>query len=86
MAYQVTLAHAVDKAVAKLPKNIRRRVDAAILLLASNPRPFGAIKMAGEEAYRIRVGDYRIIYTIEDQQLLVLVIDVGHRRDVYRRR
>jgi mRNA interferase RelE/StbE len=86
LVYQIKLTPAVEKTVARLPKNIRQRITAHLLPLAENPRPHGAIKLAGEEAYRIRVGDYRIIYTIEDAQLIVYVIDVGHRGDVYRRR
>jgi mRNA interferase RelE/StbE len=54
--------------------------------LKENPRPRGSIKLSGENAYRIRVSDYRIIYAIYDDRLVVLVIDVGHRREVYRRR
>ncbi len=52
--------------------------------LAENPRPTGCIKLTGMEAYRIRVGDYRIVYEITDRVLIVTVIDVGHRREVYR--
>ena len=52
--------------------------------LAENPRPPGAIKLAGQEAYRIRVGDYRVVYAIADERLVILVVDVGHRREIYR--
>jgi len=53
--------------------------------LANNPRPFGSDKLAGpEELYRVRVGDYRIVYQIQDEALLVLVVKIGHRREVYR--
>lgn len=52
----------------------------------TTPVRTGCVKLSGQDAYRVRVGDYRIIYTIEDDKLIVLVIDVGHRRDVYRRR
>ena len=61
-------------------------LDALRPMLADNPRPPGSIKLKGEDSYRIRVGDYRIIYTIQDDRLIVLVIEVGHRRDIYRRR
>ncbi len=54
-------------------------------MLADQSRPRGSVKLAGQDAYRIRVRDYRVIYTIRDDHLLVLVVDVGHRRDVYRR-
>jgi mRNA interferase RelE/StbE len=68
-----------------LPVSIRARIAERLRLLAVNPRPPGSIKLSAQDAYRIRVGDYRIIYTIQDRRLIVLVIDVGHRRDVYRR-
>lgn len=85
MAYTVefTARAARDfKAIAR-PDQIRiaRRIDG----LAENPRPYGVRKLAGEEdLYRIRVGDFRVIYTIENRRLVVLVIRIGNRRDVYR--
>lgn len=69
----------------KLAPDIQRRLDPAILALAQNPRPPGCVKLSGEESlWRIRVGDYRIVYQIQDAALLVLVVKVGHRREVYR--
>jgi mRNA interferase RelE/StbE len=68
------------------PQDLRARIADRLVGLSANPRPVGAIKLAGQDAYRIRVGDHRIIYTIHDDRLIVLVVDVGHRRDVYRRR
>ena len=62
----------------------RRRVVARIMSLAEDPRPAGCTKLSGQAAYRIRQGDYRIIYTISEEVLVVEVIRVGHRRDVYR--
>ena len=60
-------------------------LDAAILALAENPRPSGCVKLSGlENLWRVRVGDYRILYSIEDQQLIVLIVSVAHRREVYR--
>ena len=85
MAYQVTVMPAADQAINKLPTQIRRRIADRLVMLAENPRGFGSVKLQGEDAYRVRVGDYRIIYAIHDQRLIVFVIDVGHRRDVYRR-
>jgi mRNA interferase RelE/StbE len=86
MSYQVTILPAVDRVVARLPKEIRSRITQRLVSLASNPRPPGCVKLTGQDAYRIRVGDYRIIYTIQDERLIVVVIDVGHRREVYRRK
>jgi len=68
-----------------LPKAVLRRVDSAILALATNPHPPGSRKLQGEEdLYRVRVGDYRVIYRIEEDRLVVVVVNVGNRRDIYR--
>lgn len=85
MTYRVTVTPAADKIIARLPKDLRARITTRLVALSANPRPPGAIKLSGQDAYRIRVGDYRIIYTIHDDRLIVLIVDVGHRRDVYRR-
>jgi mRNA interferase RelE/StbE len=85
MAYRVIVAPAADRVVAKLPEQTRRRIADRLVALANDPRPPGSIKLTGEDSYRIRVGDYRIIYSIDEDRLIVLVIDAGHRRDVYRR-
>lgn len=69
----------------RLPKQIQERIEKGIDSLAVNPRPPGAKKMKGfENMYRLRVGDYRVIYQVEDDVLTVLVVRVGHRRDIYR--
>jgi mRNA interferase RelE/StbE len=69
-----------------LPRTDQRRVAARIDALAENPRPPGVEKLEGaDDLYRIRAGDYRIVYRIEDERLIVLVIRIGHRREVYRR-
>jgi mRNA interferase RelE/StbE len=86
MAYRVFITPSADRVIAKLPQDVRRRVADRIAALAENPRPPGSVKLTGEDTYRIRVGDYRILYSIHDDQLIVMVIDVGHRGDVYRRR
>ncbi len=65
-------------------KKDRQRVLARIDGLASNPRPPGSAKLSGSEAYRIRLGEYRVLYTIEDAMLTVQVVKVGNRREVYR--
>jgi mRNA interferase RelE/StbE len=68
-----------------LPRDDLRRVDAAILALADSQHPPGSIKLKGAVGlYRIRVGDNRVIYTVEAEQLAVLIVDIGNRRDVYR--
>jgi mRNA interferase RelE/StbE len=83
--YSVEIARRALKAVAALPRGEQQRARAAIDLLADNPRPPGCTKLTGEDdAYRVRVGVYRIVYEVLDDRLLVHVVRVGHRRDVYR--
>ena len=85
MPYNVTLTRPATKDLEALPKNILKRIDAAIIALANVPHPQGSKKLTGvEDLYRIRVGDYRIIYRVERDELIVLVIRVRHRREVYR--
>ncbi len=85
MAYRVELRPSAARELARLPRDERERVDARILSLADDPRPMGAIKLhdrSGE--HRARVGDYRIVYVIDDAARLVTVTQIGNRRDVYR--
>jgi mRNA interferase RelE/StbE len=83
--YQVQIARRAVKTLAALPRREQQRIRAAIDLLAQTPRPPGCIAMAGEPSvYRVRVGDYRIVYQVSDAVLLVQVVRIGHRRDVYR--
>jgi mRNA interferase RelE/StbE len=87
MTYRVEVAPAVVRQMRKLDPAARRRIQAAIELLAENPRPQGARKLVGGDGeWRVRTGDYRVVYEIYDDVLLVLVIAVGHRRDIYMRR
>jgi len=84
--YAVYISNTAERQLAGLPGDVRRRVDARIVALADNPRPPGATKLAGQaQQYRIRVGDYRIIYEIHDNTLVVIVLRVDHRSKVYRR-
>jgi mRNA interferase RelE/StbE len=83
--YRVEIARRALKALTALPRGEQQRVRAAIDLLADNPRPPGCTKLVGEDdAYRVRVGVYRIVYEVFNDRLLVRVVRVGHRRDVYR--
>ncbi|ADB76296.1 type II toxin-antitoxin system RelE family toxin [Geodermatophilus obscurus] len=87
MTYEVRLAPAAVRQLRKLDPPGRRRVQAAIDLLAEDPRPPGARQLVGGAGeWRVRTGDFRISYDIRDGELLVLVVKVGHRRDVYERR
>ncbi len=87
MTYEVRLAPAAVRQLRKLDPPGRRRVQTAIDLLAEDPRPPGARQLVGGAGeWRVRTGDFRIIFDILDGELLVLVVKVGHRRDVYERR
>ena len=87
MTYQVRLAPTAGRQLRKLDPPGRRRVQAAIDLLAENPRPPGARQLVGGDGeWRVRTGVFRIIYDIRDEELLVVVVEVGHRRDAYERR
>ena len=84
MAYQVLILRRAQKALAELPVRDYERIRDAIAALAQMPRPAGCLKLSGRDAWRIRIGNYRVIYEINDAQITVLVVDVGHRREVYR--
>jgi mRNA interferase RelE/StbE len=85
VTYRIEVAPAAVRQLRKLDLPARRRVQAAIELLADQPRPPGAMKLAGGEGeWRVRTGDYRVVYEIRDEVLVVLVVAVGHRREVYR--
>ena len=87
MVYSVEIAPVAVRQLRKLDPPGRRRIQAAIELLAADPRPPGAEKLVGGEGeWRIRTGDYRVVYEIHDDALVVLVLAVGHRREIYRSR
>ncbi len=82
--YRVTIQRRARKALAQLPDEDYQRVERAIRGLATSPRPVGSKKLKERDAWRLRVGVYRVIYEIEDDQLRILVVDVRHRREAYR--
>lgn len=82
--YRVQIANPARKQLLRLDPEARRRVREAIDGLGEAPRPSGAKKVKGSTYWRVRVGNYRIIYRIEDKKLFVLVVKVGHRKEVYR--
>jgi mRNA interferase RelE/StbE len=84
MKYRVDLENRAQRELLELPKEIQRRLSTVLDDLQVNPRPPGAKKLIGKEGYRIRKGDYRILYTINDPQLLVQIYRIGHRREIYR--
>lgn len=78
--FDVRIKRSVAKELLRLPKADNRRIVNRIQGLAENPRPYGCEKLAGQESYRIRQGDYRVVYTIDDDRVIVEVVRVGHRR------
>ncbi len=84
MSYQVILPKSAQKELDRLPDEIAKRILKALAVLKTQPRPQGCKKLRGENAWRIRVGDYRVLYEIHDKVLYVIVVTVGHRREVYR--
>ena len=84
MPDRIELTHRAEKDLDRLPTDVRIRIIHKIEALSENPRPHGVEKLSGKEGfYRIRVGDYRVIYEIQDDVILVLVLRLGHRSDIY---
>jgi mRNA interferase RelE/StbE len=84
MAYQVILKRSAEKELDVLQGSLRIRIIKRLLALEENPRPSGIKRLQGEESYRLRVGDYRVLYTIDDKVKKVFILAIGHRREVYR--
>jgi mRNA interferase RelE/StbE len=84
--YRVVLRKSVARDLRPNPNPALRRIRAAIASLAGEARPAGAEKLSGQDRYRIRMGACRVIYEIHDREVLVIVVKVGHRKDVYRHR
>jgi mRNA interferase RelE/StbE len=82
--YRVIIRKSVAKDLKGIPRKDVRRILSSINALADEPRPLGTKKLSGQERYRLRQGNYRILYQIEDDRLIVCVVRVGDRRDVYR--
>jgi mRNA interferase RelE/StbE len=82
--YRIEFKKSAVKEIKSLPSTELKKVLAKIESLSENPRPHDSIKLSGDEKYRLRCGDYRILYSIEDQILIIVIVKVGHRKDVYR--
>jgi mRNA interferase RelE/StbE len=82
--YKIELRPAAARQLRKLDPRTARRIQGVIALLADDPRPPASRPLTGRPAWRVRVGDFRVIYAVEDDRLVVVVITIGHRRDVYR--
>jgi mRNA interferase RelE/StbE len=85
VVYEIEVRPAALRALRRIDRKDQARIRGAIALLAADPRPPGAKALRGREGLRIRIGHYRVIYTIEDDRLVVVVVALGHRRDVYDR-
>ena len=84
MSYRVLIPKSVHKQINKLPSTVSDSILSKLSLLQENPRPVGSLKMQGSEGWRIRLGDYRIIYDIDDKEKAVVLRRIGHRREIYR--
>ena len=84
-SYELAFKKSVAKDLRELPKQDVKRILQRVRSLSDDPRPPGCEKLSGQERYRVRQGLYRIVYEIHDDAVLVIVVKVGHRRDVYRR-
>jgi mRNA interferase RelE/StbE len=83
-SYSILLKKSAERELRKIPKADLQRITQRIKELAAIPRPSGSDKLAGQDSYRIRQGDYRIVYTVDDDHRLIDIIKIGHRREVYR--
>lgn len=81
--YQLVIDRSAQKQLGKIPPPHFNRIIKAINNLADNPRPTGCKKLTGRSGYRIRIGNYRVIYNIDDKILIVFIIDAGHRKNIY---
>ena len=83
--HEIEITRSAEKTLRTLPRDAQRRVLNAVLELVEEPRPRQARKLTGyDDVFRLRVGRYRVLYSVEDQTLVVLILKIGHRRDVYR--
>ena len=84
MNYKIEYDIDLIKVLARVPKHDAKFIKEKIEKLAENPRPYGSIKLSGKELYRIRHGSYRIIYKIFDHKLIVIIINIGNRNEIYK--
>lgn len=84
MSYSLLILPRAQRELSSLPQAAYERVKLSIASLHDSPRPHGCVKLRGRDGWRIRVGDYRIVYDVDDEKRLVIVLQIGHRRDIYR--
>ena len=82
--YKITIKKSAAKEIEAIQRHDRVRIIEKILRLSEDPRPVGSQRLSGQEKYRIRQGNYRVLYQIYDDELIVVVVKVGHRREIYR--
>ena len=84
-SYEIEVSRSAERQLRKLPRSEQQRIVQAILPLAQNPRPRGARKLSGyDDVFRIRVGHYRILYSVSSAALVIIILKIGHRRAIYR--
>ena len=84
-SYEIEWRHSTKKDLRKISQDQVLKIVTSVEMLSDNPRPHGSIKLTGSDcAYRIRVGDYRVIYEVYDEKVIIEVVKIGHRREVYR--
>ena len=84
MIYTIGILRSAQKSLSRINRQDQERIIAAIEDLAEEPRPSGCKKLTGRSAWRIRIGNYRVIYEIQDDKLVITVLNIGHRREIYR--
>lgn len=84
MTYRIEILRSAQRQLADIDRQDQSRIISAIGQLANNPRPHGCRKLSGRTGWRIRAGDYRVIYEIHDDRLFIMIVTIGHRRNVYR--
>ena len=84
MIYSVEILRSAQKQLRKIDRQDQSRIIDAITSLAENPHPAGSKKLSGRPAWRIRIGSYRVIYDIDDNKLRILIVAIGHRKEIYR--
>ncbi len=82
--YKISIKSTAAKELEDIPKKELRKIIKRIQSLAENPRTHGAQKLSGQEQYRVRQGDYRIVYSIKDKDSIIDIVKIGHRREIYR--
>ena len=84
MSYSLLILRRAQKELSNLPEDVYKKIKQAILKLSKNSRPYGCKKLKGREGWRIRVGNYRVVYEINDKDKSIIILHVGHRKDIYK--